>query len=199
MLHNCSLKFPGFNCSWKTSQPYQASRNPGQRKPFVSWRWSYQDWYSANTNEVGEVRNGKSNNKAIARRSLGNKGNGLIKTSRASIGRMVLLIMKAKARKNTARLFFLSMRSVAPRRIKPTIKALHWEFHMPLSAAKRLMIKKPPQSLLIVEPWKSMICLNRLQPRIKTTIEQKLQRIAPRVIHIKVNAEKKIAADGEYR
>ena len=148
---------------------------------------------------MGEARKGKSNSNAIARRSLGNKGNGLIKTSRASMGRMVLLIMKAKAKKNTARLFFLSIRSVAPRRIRPTIKALHWEFHMPLSAAKRLMIKKPAQSLLFVEPLKSMVCLNRLQPRIKTTIEQKFQRIAPRVIPIKVNAEKKIAAVGEYR
>ena len=98
------------------------------------------------------MRNGKSNNKAIAKRSLGSKGNGLIKTSRASMGRMVLLMMKAKARKKAARLFFASIRSVVPRRIRPIIKALHWEFHMPLSAAKRQMIKKPPQSLLIIEP-----------------------------------------------
>ncbi len=83
---------------------------------------------------------------------MGSKGNGLIKTSKASMGRMVLLMMKAKARKKAARLFFASIRSVAPRRIRPIIKALHWEFHMPLSAAKRQMIKKPPQSLLIVEP-----------------------------------------------
>ena len=115
------------------------------------------------------------------------------------MGRMVLLMMKANARKKAARLFFASIRSVAPRRIRPIIKALHWEFHMPLSAAKRLIIKKLPQSLLIIEPLKSMVCLNRLQPRIKTTIEKKFQRIAPRVIPIKVNAEKKIAAVGEYR
>ena len=199
MLHICSLKFPGCNCSWRTSQPYQASRNPGQRNPFVSWRCSYQERYSASTNAVGEVRKGKSNSAEIASRSLGNKGKGLIKTSRASIGMMVLFIIKAKASAKAARLFLPSIRSVAPRRMRPIMNALHWEFHIPLSAAKRLMMKKPPHSLLIVEPWKIKVFLNRLQPRTKIAMEERFQRIAPRVIPIKVNDEKKIAAVGEYR
>ena len=106
-------------------------------------------------------------------------------------------MMKANARKKAARLIFASIRSVAPRRIRPIIKVLHWEFHIPLSAAKRQMIKKPPLSLLIVEPLKIKVFLKRLHPRIKTTSEQRFQRIAPRVIPMKANPEKKIAAVGE--